>query len=201
MGSPLGPLLSYAFMCSIEEILEQHSQFSGHYRRYVDDTLTVMPDRMAAGHFLHTLNSTHPSLKFTIEIGRERSLPLLGTELLNRAPKIKCKVYIKRTNTGLLLHFTSHVDIKHKCSLVNTMVDRAYRLSSNGLFLSEECDRLRGVSYNLKYPKPLVETTIKRVVEGTISFQEPCLSPDVPSDTVRVVLPFNDQSSANYVKQ
>ena len=49
---------------------------------------------------------------------REGSLPFLGTELLSHAPKIKSKVYIKRSNTGLLLHFQSHVDIKYKCSLV-----------------------------------------------------------------------------------
>ena len=160
-----------------------------------------MPDRITAGQFLDTLNSTHPSLKFTMEIEREGSLPFLGTELLNRAPKIESKVYIKRTNTGLLLHFQSHVDIKYKRSLVNTMVDRAYRLSSNWLFFSEECDRLRRVFHNLKYPKPLVETTIKRFLERRISTQEPRPSPDVPSETVRVVLPFKDQSSANYVKQ
>ena len=81
------------------------------------------------------------------------------------------------------------------------MVDRAYRLSSNWSFFSEECDRLRGVFHNLKYPKPLVETTIKRFVERRVSIQEPCPPPDVPSETVRVVLPFKDQSSANYVKQ
>ena len=46
----------------------------------------------------------------------------LGTELLNRAPKIESKVYIKKTNTGLLLLFQSHVDIKYMRSLVNTMV-------------------------------------------------------------------------------
>ena len=164
-----------------------------------------------------------------MEVEREGSLPFLGTELLNRAPKIESKVYIKRTNTGLLLvshaaviclvtqrsspqitaawetslllHFQSHVDIKYKRSLVNTMVDRPYRLSSNWSFFSEECDRLRGVFHNLKYPKPLVETTIKRFVERRVSIQEPCPSPDVPSETVRVVLPFKDQSSANYVKQ
>ena len=95
-----------------------------------------------------------------MEVEREGSLPFLGTELLNRAPKIESKVYIKRTNTGLLLHFQSHVDIKYKRSLVNTMVDRAYRLSSNWSFFSEECDRLRRVFHNLKYPKPLVETTV-----------------------------------------
>ena len=112
-----------------------------------------MPDRITAGQFLDTLNSVHPSVNFTMEIEREGSLPFLGTELLNRAPKIESKVYIKRTNTGLLLHFQSHVDIQYKRSLVNTMVDGAYRLSSNWLFLLEECDRLRGVFHNLNYPK------------------------------------------------
>ena len=113
---------------------------------------------------------------------------------------IDSKVYIKRTNTGLL-HFQSHVDIKYKRILANTMVDRAYRLSSNWSFFSEECDRPREVFHNLKYPKPLVETTIKRFVERRVSIQEPCPSPDVPLETVRVVLPFKDKSSANYVKQ
>ena len=117
--------------------LEQHGQLSRYYRRYVDDTLTVMPGRVTAGQFLDTLNSTHPSLKFTMEVEREGSLPFLGSELINRAPKLESKVYTKRTNTGLLLHFQSHVDIKYKRSLVNTMVDRAYRLSSNWSFFSD----------------------------------------------------------------
>ena len=84
---------------------------------------------------------------------------------------------------------------------MKTLASNAYRLSSNWLFFSEECDCLRRVFHNLKYPKPLVETTIKRFVERKISTQEPRPSPDVPSETVRVVLPFKDQSSANYVKQ
>ena len=94
-----------------------------------------MPERITAGQFLDTLNSAHPSvmIKFTLEIEREGSLPFLGTELLNRAPRIESKLYIKRTNKGLLLHFQRHVDIKYKRSLVNTMVDRAYQLSSNWL--------------------------------------------------------------------
>ena len=57
MGSPFGPLLANVFMCSIEENLEQHGQLPRYYRRYVDDTLTVMPDRVTADQFLDTLNS------------------------------------------------------------------------------------------------------------------------------------------------
>ena len=148
MGSPLGPLLANVFMCSIEENLEQHGQLPRFHLRYVDDTLTVMPDRVTAGQFLDTLKSTHPSLKFTMDVEREGSLPFLRTELLNRAPENESKVYIKRTNTSLLLHFQSHIDIKYKRSLVNTMVDRAYRLSSNWSFFSEECGTR--VFHNLK---------------------------------------------------
>ena len=121
----------------------------------------------------------------------------MGTEYLVRIFRYFMELLISRDFQSL--HFQSHVDIKYKRSLVNTMVDRAYRLSSNWSFFSEECDRLRGVFHNLKYPKPLVETTIKRFVERRVSIQEPCPSPDVPSETVRVVLPFKDQSSANYV--
>ena len=49
---------------------------------------------------------------------------------------------------------------------------------------------LRRVFHNLKYPKPLVETTVKRFVERRISSQEPCPSPYTPSETLRVVLLF-----------
>ena len=43
----------------------------------------------------------------------------------------------------------------------------------------------KGVFHNLKYPKSLVETTIKLSVERRVSYQGPSPSPDVPSDTVR----------------
>ena len=44
MGSPLGPLLANVFMSSIEENLEREGKFPSFYRRYVDDTLAIMPN-------------------------------------------------------------------------------------------------------------------------------------------------------------
>ena len=190
-----------AFVCSIEENLEQHGQLPRYYRRYVDDTLTVMPDRVTAGQFLDSLSSTHPSLKFTIEVEREGSLPFLGTELVNRAPKIESKIYIKRTNTGLLLQVQSHIDIKYKRSLINTMVDRAYRLSSNWSFFSEECDRLRGVFHNLKYQKATgwnynQAVRWEKVFNSKALPMTKCTTGDCETSVT-----LKDQSSANYVKQ
>ena len=100
MGSPLGPLLANIFMYSTEDKLDQDGKLPSYYRRYVDDTFTIMPDIASAGIFLDTLNHCHPSAKFSIEVVRNASLPFIGVELLNLAPRIKTKVYVKPTNTA-----------------------------------------------------------------------------------------------------
>ena len=178
MGLPLGPLLANVSMCSIEETLRQDGLLPPFYRRYVDDTLTIMPDRVTADHFLCTLNYCHSSVKFTMETEHDGSLPFLGVELLNRAPKIETKVYIKPTNTG-----------------------RAYRLSSDWSQFHEECDRLREVFSKLKYPQHFIDTAIKKVIDTKVSDPQPHPSSQEKANTVRVILPFKDQSSANIVKQ
>ena len=140
MGSPLGPLLANVFMSSIEEKRDVEGKLPPYYRRYVDDTFTVMPDLSTAKDFLNTLNHAHPAIKFTMEVEKDGMLPFLGTQLLNRAPRIETKVFVKPTNSGLLLHYHSHVDNRYKRGLLSTMLDRAYRLSSSWSYFTEECD-------------------------------------------------------------
>ena len=55
MGSPLGPLMANAFMCNIEEQLTNQNKMPNFYKRYVDDTHSIMPDVEAASTFLSTL--------------------------------------------------------------------------------------------------------------------------------------------------
>ena len=43
-SSSLGPLLANVFMSLIEENLEREGKLHSFYRRYVDDTLTIMPN-------------------------------------------------------------------------------------------------------------------------------------------------------------
>ena len=158
MGSPLGPLMANVFMCSIEETLEREGKMSAYYRRYVDDTLTIVPNIASANKFLETLNHCHPSVKFTMEIENNGMLPFLGTQLLNKSTQIQTKVYVKPTNTGLLLHYKSHVDDRYKRGLLKTMLDRAFRLSSNWSYFSDECDRLKMVFSRLSYPDRLINS-------------------------------------------
>jgi len=44
-----------------------------------------------------------------MKIEKDGMLPFLGTQLLNHAPQIETTVYVKPTNTGLFLHYPSHV--------------------------------------------------------------------------------------------
>ena len=107
MGSPLGPLMANAFLCSIEEKLEQDNKLPEFYRRYTFATMKNVP---AAEDFLLTLNSCHPSTNFTMELAFDNKLPFIGTEVLKKGCKLETSVYRKPTNTGLLLHHQSHVD-------------------------------------------------------------------------------------------
>ena len=116
-------------MSSLEEKLELEGKLPPYYRRFVDDTLMVMPDIPTAANFLNTLNHTNPAVSFTMEIEKDVMLPFLGIQLLNRAPQLETKVYVKPTNTALLLPYQNHVDNRYKQSLLTTMLDRAYRLS------------------------------------------------------------------------
>ena len=40
--SPLGPLMANAFLCSVEEKLDQYNKIPEFYRRYVDNTFATM---------------------------------------------------------------------------------------------------------------------------------------------------------------
>ena len=135
-----------------------------------------------------------------MEVENDGMLPFLGTQLLNRAPRIETKVFVKPTNSGLLLHYHSHVDNRYKRGLLTTMLDRAYRLSSSWSYFTEECERLKSVFSKLKYPKHLVDSTVKTFLNLKVADQPPLLSKSTTENTTRVVIPFKDQESANIVK-
>ena len=80
-----------------------------------------MPNIETASNFLDTLNQAHSSVKFTMETECNGMVPFLDIQLLNRSPQIETKVYVKPTNSGLLLHYQSHVDNHYKKGLPKTI--------------------------------------------------------------------------------
>jgi len=78
-------------------------------------------------------------------------------------------VHRKPTDTGVLLHYQSHVDGRYKRSLLNTMLNRAFKLSSSWNLFHKKCERLKEILSRLCYPDNLVQTTIRKVIASKLS--------------------------------
>ena len=122
--------------------------------------------RESATDFLQVLNSVHPSLSFTMELEHEESILFFSTVITRSGTTLKTEVYRKPADKGLLLHFQSYVANSYKKGLVNTMVIRAYRLSSTEETFTKECDKLRTMFSKLRYPNTLVNFTIHRLINA-----------------------------------
>ena len=94
----------------------------------------------------------------------DNKLPFIGMEILKKGHKLETSVYRKPTNTGLLLHHQSHVDKSFKKSLIKTMLNRAFHLSSTWESFVTECDRLKLMFTNLKCPESLINSIISHFV-------------------------------------
>ena len=157
-----------------------------------------MPNTESATDFLQVLNGAHPSLSFTMEFEHEGSIPFPGTLITRCGNTLKTEVYRKPTDTGLLLHFQSHVDNRYKKGLVNTMVDRAHSLSSTEEAFTKECDKLRTMFSKLRYPNALVDSTIHKFRQKTDT--EPHAA-TLSEPSVYISLSFKDQRSANCARK
>ena len=142
MGSPLGPFMANALMCSVEERLETQEKIPDYYKRYVDDTLSRATSISETESFHQILNDAHSSLSFTMEVQTNGQLSFLGMLLTKDETGISTSVYHKPTDSGLLLHYHSHTDKRYKTGLIKTMLYRAKRLSSSLQSFSLECDRI-----------------------------------------------------------
>ena len=168
------------------------------YKRYVDDTLARMPSVDVAAEFLSTLNGLHPSLTFTMELPVDNKIPFIGIEIVMNGTKLETQVYRKPTNTGLLLHFQSHTDKRYKDSLLQTMIHRAYSLSSTTEAFNAECAKLRSIFSRLDYPMSVIDSAIKKFLFLNSSANKAERNND-DSSIVRISLPFKDQVAANAV--
>jgi len=83
---------------------------------------------------------------------------------------------------------------------LETMLERAYRLSSYWSYFSEECDRLTTVFSRLKYPQHLINSTVVLFIASKVEDPQPTPAKK-ENPTVGIVLPFQDQDSADFVRK
>lgn len=139
MGSPVSVVVANLVMEDIEQkALSTFHTPPRFWRRYVDDTCTVLPGDLVNSFHSH-FNSIDNNIQFTVEKKSDGQLPFLNI-LLTRDEdgSISTLVYRKATHTDQYLNFESHYPAAHKRAVVKTLLHRVDALSSSGVSRTEE---------------------------------------------------------------
>ena len=109
MGSPVSAAVANLYMEFFEELaLRSAPTKPWLWKRYVDDTCCIVKKGTMEGLLSH-LNSVRPSIKFTVEVEKEGSLPFLDALLQRKDDgNLDVTVYRKPTHTDRYLDFRSH---------------------------------------------------------------------------------------------
>ena len=121
------------------------------YTRYVDDIFCIFRKGEDFQPFLNKLNNLHPNLAFTHEIGGT-SLPFLDINIELKGTELHSSIYRKKTDTGVILHYSSTAPKAWKSALIKWFITRADRLCSHETLYQKEVEQLRTMFYNNGYP-------------------------------------------------
>ena len=170
MGSPLGPIFADVYVSYLEEKFMKRIQSVGveHYKRFVDDTFTLVHKDINKNTILDILNSYDSEIQFTCEEEMEHRISFLDVSI-ERAPTdlqtpFLTRVYRKPTFTGLLLKWASHVPRTYKVSAISSMVYRAIRICSTYKSLTQEFDKIRALAWNNGYPANFTDAQIRNTL-------------------------------------
>ena len=191
MGSPVSVSVANLVMEEIEErALTSFGTQLPFWKRYVDDTITAVPEERVS-ELLDHLNSIKDSINFTVEVEKDNQIPFLDILLTHEADgSINTAVYRKPTHTDKYLDYQSHHPLSHKLSVVSTLYRRVDTHCSTG---SARCTEKSHVSQALKvngYPKKLSRPPVKKMQQVTQEWKSTAVLPYVRgvSESLRRVL-------------
>ena len=152
------------YMADLEVKLLNQDRVSNpiKYHRYVDDTICIFETKNHLHHFVNRLKR-NSVLNFTHEIMEGTTFHFLDVFLsLQPDGHFDTSVYVKPTDKGLYMQYNSHTPEQYKKSVVNSLINRAFKLSSTEEARRNELSRVTQVLVNNGYPQTVVDRTIER---------------------------------------
>lgn len=128
------------------------------YFRYVDDVVLAAPPSML-NIILHTFNSFHTRLQFTIEEGVDDRLNFLDITIILNNGLIEFNWFHKPTFSGRYLHFESRHPLCQKRGIIISLTDKVFRLS-HPKFHKENFELIINILLNNGYPLSFIFHTI-----------------------------------------
>ncbi|CAJ0947156.1 unnamed protein product [Ranitomeya imitator] len=169
MGSNVAPAYANAFMNHFETIhVFTNSLFLQHvacYHRYIDDIFLIWTGTTDTLLSFHSyLNSILPELQFTIHHDTH-SVPFLDTMVLKDSNgNLSTDIYCKPTDCNSLLLYTSCHPRSLKDSLPRSQFNRAARIVSDPITLSNRLDDMTSKFRARHYPTKLLMDEKTRIL-------------------------------------
>lgn len=201
MGSPLGPIFANIFLSHFEGgWLNGAPVRPLLYKRYVDDTLWLLPADSDITSLMQYMNSRHPNMRFTVENENNGAINFIGLTIshsfTNGSHGYATRIYRKPTFTSLYTNFYSYIPLAYRLTVLKCLLVRAYRLcSSLSLFLSE-VTTIRSQLLRNAYPGWLLDRMIKRSITALKQTPPPTFGP--PKNRLFIGLPYLDKTTDHF---
>ena len=162
MGSPVSAVIANVFMEDFEERVIASAIYKPKiWKRYVDDTFTIL-DRDQVDGFLQHLNNQQPTIRFTMETEKDNRIPFLDTPVIRDSNGVlTTSVYRKPTHTDQYLAYDSHHPQSVKRGIVKCLYDRAKHLITKPSVISKEKKHLSSVLVSNGYPSSFIRKLTK----------------------------------------
>ena len=137
------------------------------YKRYVDDIFAAFENENDLVSFFDYLNNRHPNKKFTKEDNIDGNIGFLDI-FISSKNSFSTSLYHKPTFTGLYLNFKSFAPMQFKTMLVNTLLDRIFKISSNWVNFHLDVEQLSKYLMKNLYPKKLIDKLCKKFLDKNL---------------------------------
>ncbi|KXJ09041.1 hypothetical protein AC249_AIPGENE26933 [Exaiptasia diaphana] len=192
MGTKMAPSFANIFLEKLERRFLSNTPSNGLqpliWKRYIDDIFMIWTHgEETLNIFLEHLNAFHPNIKFQSSISAT-SINFLDTTIyITPDRRLESTIYIKPTDSSLLIHYTSHHPSKCKSGTIYSQALRLRRIITNNDELHKQLLRLRLILLSRGYPHHLINLNFQKILNLS---QSQLLSLPPPIRNTEGVLPF-----------
>ena len=138
--------------------------------------------------FVKYMNKRHKNIKFSFETENDNSFSFFDVKICREKDKFTTSVFRKDAFSAAYTNFSSFVALKHKFSLVHTLLHRSFTIVSDFFKFHFEVETHKKTLHKNAYPTKFVDKCVGKFVNN-IFIQKPVFT-TVPKLILRIVLPY-----------